>query len=95
MGEIFKENINYKNNLIKGIQLKLDIAIDYTESNGKPNKIHSLHYTKEGYKNDYERAIESFGKILSNYNLINYFLYMCLEVYQIVHLVQIKSESLF
>ena len=51
-----------------GIQIGLIIAIDFTKSNGNPNKIDSLHYIYGPYPNQYERAIYSCGNIIANYN---------------------------
>ena len=53
--------------LKKGIDINLDIAIDYTISNGKPNEKKSLHYDGEE-PNDYEKAILSCGKIVGYYD---------------------------
>ena len=53
---------------IKNGQINLDIAIDYTESNGSPNDPSSLHYIKAEGGNDYEKAIKSCGKIIAYYD---------------------------
>ena len=53
---------------IKNGQINLDIAIDYTESNGSPNDPNSLHYMKAEGGNDYEKAIKSCGEIIANYD---------------------------
>ena len=53
---------------IKNGQINLDIAIDYTQSNGLPNSPNSLHYMKAEGGNDYEKAIKSCGKIIANYD---------------------------
>ena len=52
--------------LSKGIQINLDIAIDYTASNNE-NAI-PLHNLDERYQNDYEKAIESCGSIIAFYD---------------------------
>ena len=52
--------------LSKGMQINLDIAIDYTASNNE-NPI-PLHNIKVGNQNDYEKAIESCGSILAFYD---------------------------
>ena len=59
--------INFEH-YIKNGQINLDIAIDYTESNGLPSSKRSLHYIKAEEGNDYEKAIESCGKIIANYD---------------------------
>ena len=52
--------------LSRGMQINLDIAIDYTASNNE-NPI-PLHNIDGVYKNDYEKAIESCGSILAYYD---------------------------
>ena len=52
--------------LSKGMQINLDIAIDYTASNNE-NPI-PLHNIKGGNQNDYEKAIESCGSIIAFYD---------------------------
>ena len=56
---------------IKTGEINLDIAIDYTESNGNPEDPTSLHYMYE--KNDYEDAIRSCGNIIAYYDHDNLF----------------------
>ena len=51
---------------IKNGQINLDIAIDYTESNGSPDNPNSLHYMNAEGGNDYEKAINSCGKIIAH-----------------------------
>ena len=55
--------------LQKGMQINLDIAIDYTASN---NDTHDnpvpLHNIDPRYPNDYEKAIESCGSIVAFYD---------------------------
>jgi len=53
---------------IKNGQIKLDIAIDYAQSNDLPNDPNSLHYVNAEGGNDYEKAIKSCGKIIANYD---------------------------
>jgi hypothetical protein len=52
--------------LSKGMQINLDIAIDYTASNNE-NPI-PLHNLDSRYPNDYEKAIESCGSIIAFYD---------------------------
>ena len=61
-----KEKMSFQKYIKKG-QINLDIAIDYTKSNGDPSNPNSLHYIN-GEENDYEKAIKSCGKILSYYD---------------------------
>ena len=66
-----KHELKKKNTFIdylqKGININLNIAIDYTISNGKPTEKNSLHYDSEN-KNDYEKAIYSCGSIVGIYD---------------------------
>ena len=69
-------NINY--NVIKkysfidylksGMQINMEIAIDYTASNGPPTHPTSLHYMNGNCPNDYEKAISSCCSIVSYYD---------------------------
>jgi hypothetical protein len=56
--------------LTSGVQLDLIIAIDFTISNGFPNRDTSLHYIDPDQKmqNEYVHAIEKVGKILEYYD---------------------------
>ena len=60
-----KEKIGLQKLIEKG-QINLDIAIDYSKSNGEPNDLNSFHH-KNG-ENEYEKAIKSCGKILSYFD---------------------------
>ncbi len=51
-----------------GLNLNLNIAIDYTASNGDPNDPNSLHYIYGNEPNDYEKAIYSCGTIVAYYD---------------------------
>ena len=63
----FRKIISFEH-YIKNGQINLDIAIDYTESNGSPDNPNSLHYKEAKGGNDYEKVIRLFGKIIRNYN---------------------------
>ena len=72
-GPIGNIKINYKikekmdfHKLKKLGQINLDIAIDYSKSNGDLNNLNSFHYING--ENDYEKAIKSCGEILSYYD---------------------------
>lgn len=52
----------------RGMNINLNIAIDYTTSNGDPSEPNSLHYIKEEELNEYQSAISILGSILSNYD---------------------------
>ena len=50
------------------MQINLEIAIDYTKSNGPPNDPRSNHYINGPSLNDYEIAIKSCCEILAPYD---------------------------
>lgn len=52
--------------IIEKGQINLDIAIDYSKSNGEPNDPNSFHYING--ENEYKKAIKSCGKILSYFD---------------------------
>ena len=53
-----------------GLKLKLNVAIDFTSSNGRHSSPSSLHYFHRNRSkfNEYEQAIMSVGKILLDYD---------------------------
>ena len=51
-----------------GCEIGLNIAIDFTGSNGNPNKASSLHYHGNLQRNEYLNAIKSVGNILQYYD---------------------------
>ena len=55
-------------NFIQKGTIHLEIAIDYTESNGDPSDPSSLHYMLGDEKNDYEEAIKSCADIIAYYD---------------------------
>jgi len=59
---------NFIKLLKKGLNLDLSIAIDFTCSNGYPDEIDSLHRIKNGFVNNYEKAIREHYNIISTYN---------------------------
>ena len=63
-----KKSNNFIKLLKKGLNLDLSIAIDFTESNGYPFFDNSLHKIKDGFVNNYEKAIRENYIILSQYN---------------------------
>ena len=63
-----KPKITFIDYLRKGMQINLDIAIDYTYSNNGPENPIPLHNSDPRYPNDYEKAIESCGSIVAFYD---------------------------
>ena len=57
--------------LEKGLNIELIIAIDFTESNGDKDNPSSLHYIKDNFVNNYEKAIREIYEIFSTYNKSN------------------------
>ena len=52
----------------EGLNIDLNIAIDFTGSNGDPQNSTSLHYISDGFVNNYEKSIRACADILSIYN---------------------------
>ena len=53
---------------VKNGKINLEIAIDFTSSNGSPDNKESLHYKDGKTPNDYEKAIKSCGDIIAHYD---------------------------
>eukprot|EP00057_Strongylocentrotus_purpuratus_P033319 XP_790964.2 PREDICTED: copine-8 [Strongylocentrotus purpuratus] len=51
-----------------GMQINFTVAIDFTASNGNPNRTNSLHYINPYSPNHYEQAIMSVGEIIQDYD---------------------------
>ena len=51
-----------------GCEIGLNIAIDFTGSNGNPDSPSSLHYKRDFRNNEYLQAIKSVGSILQYYD---------------------------
>lgn len=51
-----------------GCEIGLNIAIDFTGSNGNPSSSKSLHYHGDLSRNEYLNAIKSVGNILQYYD---------------------------
>ena len=65
---ILTKNYTFADYLKAGVQIGLSIAIDFTNSNGNPDNISSLHYINGPEPNQYERAIYTCGNILAYYD---------------------------
>ena len=59
------KNYDFIDYLRNGVTIKLTIGIDYTNSNKDPRDPLSLHYL--GGQNNYEKAINACGKVVSYY----------------------------
>ena len=62
------KHITFLDYLKSDVNVGLQIAIDFTSSNGDPQESDSLHSLVSGTKNDYEVAIESCGNVLKYYD---------------------------
>ena len=51
-----------------GLVINLVFGIDFTSSNGRPGDPHSLHYISKDGQTQYEKAIQSCGKIVGYYD---------------------------
>ena len=63
-----KEKKTFIEYLKGGLEINLNIAIDYTMSNDSPDNPNSLHYINNNQLNDYEKAIISCGSIVAYYD---------------------------
>ncbi|RXG67369.1 Copine-8 [Armadillidium vulgare] len=51
-----------------GLQLHFTVAVDFTASNGDPQRPNSLHYRQQECDNQYSLAIKSVGEIIQDYD---------------------------
>jgi hypothetical protein len=58
-----RKTVNFLEYVFIGCEINLSVAIDFTVSNGKPEKIGSLHNLNPN-KNEYLQALRSIGSIL-------------------------------
>ena len=65
---LLRKNYTFVDYLKAGLEIGLSVAIDFTGSNGNPDDPKSLHYIYGPEPNQYERAINSCGKIVSFYD---------------------------
>lgn len=63
-----KKAMTFKDYLMKGMEINLEIAIDFTCSNESPDNPISLHYAYGNTPNNYEVAIKSCGSIVGYYD---------------------------
>ena len=62
-----KRQVNFLEYVFGGCEINLNIAIDFTMSNGLPDAPYSLHNEKES-KNEYIQALRAVGDILQYYD---------------------------
>ena len=63
-----KERATFLDYIFGGCEIGLTIAVDFTGSNGDPEKRNSLHYKHNLKANEYLNAIKSVGQILQYYD---------------------------
>lgn len=63
-----KQKSTFKDYLMKGMEINLEIAIDFTCSNESPDNPISLHYAYGNTPTNYEVAIKSCGSIVGYYD---------------------------
>eukprot|EP01006_Ploeotia_vitrea_P046887 TRINITY_DN67071_c1_g3_i3.p1 TRINITY_DN67071_c1_g3~~TRINITY_DN67071_c1_g3_i3.p1 ORF type:complete len:764 (-),score=159.11 TRINITY_DN67071_c1_g3_i3:273-2564(-) len=68
MGCKLVKNPSFGDFLMGNFEFSLQVAIDFTASNGKPHDTKSLHFMNPQQPNQYIRAIQSVGEILSAYD---------------------------
>lgn len=66
----FREEMRYSfiQYIESGLEISLITCIDFTASNLDPKHPKSLHFQRVGVPNQYQRAIQSVGSILLNYD---------------------------
>ena len=62
------QKLTFKDYLMKGMEINLEIAIDFTCSNESPDNPISLHYAYGNTPTNYEVAIKSCGSIVGYYD---------------------------
>jgi len=62
-----RRTVNFLEYVFGGCEINLNIAIDFTMSNGDPNDPISLH-SKNPAKNEYLQALRAVGNILQYYD---------------------------
>ena len=70
---LIRKSYSFMDYLQLGIEIKLSIAIDFTQSNLNPKEKNSLHNISNNNLNDYENIIISIGNIMSYYNYEQFF----------------------
>mmetsp|Transcript_5051 Transcript_5051/g.8670 ORF Transcript_5051/g.8670 Transcript_5051/m.8670 type:complete len:593 (-) Transcript_5051:755-2533(-) len=66
--EISTSNSKFSDYVDAGLDIGLCVAIDFTSSNGDPQKPGTLHFIRDGMSNDYIDAIESIGSAVEKYS---------------------------
>ena len=62
-----KKAMDFLDYIQMGMQINLVVGVDFTASNGDPNKSNSLHYISN-QQNEYEQSMKKCGNIVSYYD---------------------------
>jgi len=62
-----RKSVNFLEYVFGGCEINLNIAIDFTLSNGPPNDATSLH-NRDDNRNEYLQALRAVGNILQYYD---------------------------
>lgn len=65
---VVQNRVSFLDYVFGGTEIGLQIAIDFTASNGDPRKPESLHYMNGSSPNQYLQAIRAAGNILEQYD---------------------------
>jgi hypothetical protein len=72
---LIKEDQSFSSFTLGGTEIDVDFAIDFTNSNGEPDHVTSLHYINPKFDpmdfysmNDYQKAISAIGYVLEPYD---------------------------
>lgn len=68
-----QKNHSFLDYIQSGLQMNFTVAIDFTGSNGNPQRSDSLHYIRADVDNQYSLAIKSVGEIIQDYDSDNQF----------------------
>lgn len=63
-----QKRVSFLDYIFGGCEISLQIAVDFTASNGYVSNPQSLHFIHDGQPNQYMHAIMSIGSILEQYD---------------------------
>lgn len=65
---IVQKRVSFLDYIFGGTEISLQVAIDFTASNGPVHDPNSLHFMNGSMQNQYLRAIYAVGSILEQYD---------------------------
>ena len=92
---LIQKKVSFLDYVFGGTEISLQIAIDFTASNGPPHSIHSLHYMGDSHKNQYLSAIRSVGAILEQYDTDKQFPVYGFGARSVMHGLQFEKSHCF